>query len=340
MSGNGGDVNILCWQGYEQAQFKEPFEKRLNAIVHGECFESDMQAVERVRQEDRWDLININNPYAGSILYPENLIVPLSAEDYGETADHLLPQFDEFFSCGWSPDGSSLLGICQRFGPFNLVINTELISAGTARSEGFLLADDPGHRGSFGMLDYPEFNAMHAAIACGLDPFKSMMASELAAVKAKYASWKSDACIFTGDHHALNKALIDGEIRFYISGGSYTAAVARLQGHYKIEAVTPTKSPLGGRGGIAFVEVTSICRRKRPTETAEAFLHYMLEPAQCHRISMARETHNPVAQMGDRNVMELFRPEELKALQWDTLEEDMSRCAPYALIPDLAEIVR
>ena len=51
-------------------------------------------------------------------------------------------------------------------------------------------------------------------------------------------------------------------------------------------------------------------------------------------MAFAEGTYNPVVQMGDPKVMELFDATELEAIQWDTMEEDIDRCAEFDEIPD------
>ena len=319
-------LNILCWAGYDDPCFVKDFETRFGCTVVGKSFESDMQASNRICNEHRWDLVNINNPYVSEILFPKGKILPLDTNRFSEHDDRLFPQYRDFFSCSLSQDGQSTLGICQRFGPFNLVVNTNSIDAATARAEGFSLADDPANMNRFGLLDYPEFNVMHASIACGINPFDDMTESDEIRVSKKLHFWRESALIYTNDHHRLNQALVGGSIRFYISGGVYTAAVARRAGHGNIMSITPHCGPIIGRGGIAFVEVTSVCAKSKNKAMALNFLEYVLEPEQCHRIAFANGIHNPVAQMHDPQVMEKFTREELHTIQFDTLESDMSRC--------------
>ena len=38
--------------------------------------------------------------------------------------------------------------------------------------------------------------------------------------------------------------------------------------------------------------------------------------------------------MGDPECVALFTKQELNAIQWDSLEEEMSRCAEYDIVPD------
>ena len=38
--------------------------------------------------------------------------------------------------------------------------------------------------------------------------------------------------------------------------------------------------------------------------------------------------------MGRREVFEAFTREQLHAIQWDTLEQDIARCADYDIVPN------
>lgn len=331
-------LNILCWAGYDAPHFVKGFEQRWDCTVFGQAYDSDVEAASKIIEESHWDIININNPYVNSTLYPEGRIESIDGMGFHHEASRLLPCLKDFLSCTHTLDGTQQIGLCQRFGPFNLVIDHHQIDVSTARDEGFSLADDVGNKGKFGVLLYPEFNVMHAAIACGINPFNALSAPEQAQVVHRLKQWTDSALLCTSDHNELNQALIDGEIRFYISGGVYTAGVARRAGHLNIMSATPNSGPINGKGGVAFVEVTSVCAGSSNTDLACQYLHYMVEPEQCHRIAFAEGVHNPVAQMGDTDVMAKFSTEDLKALQFSTLDEDMERCAPYASIPSFKQI--
>jgi spermidine/putrescine transport system substrate-binding protein len=43
--------------------------------------------------------------------------------------------------------------------------------------------------------------------------------------------------------------------------------------------------------------------------------------------------------MGNAEVLAQFSEEELDALQWDSLEEDLSRCSDYNVVPRYDEMV-
>ena len=151
--------------------------------------------------------------------------------------------------------------------------------------------------------------------------------------------WFNGASIVTGDHLVLNDALVRGDIDFYLSGGVYTASPARLAGHRNIRAVTPKSGPIDGKGGIVFMEITSVIDNLIASPDAEDFLEYLMTPEIAMRMAFAEGTCNPVTQMGDPKVFSGFSAAQLDAIQWETLEEDVGRSAEYAIIPSYAALL-
>ncbi len=142
----------------------------------------------------------------------------------------------------------------------------------------------------------------------------------------------------TRDHRALNQALLDGEIRCYLGGGIYTVSCARRDGHARLRAITPRRGPLQGRGGIAFVEVNAVLAQTRLPQEAERFLAFLLRSESAVRAVLADGAANPVLQMGNPAVFSQLGSAELGAMQWDTLEEELDRCAQYRIAPDYAQL--
>ena len=63
-------------------------------------------------------------------------------------------------------------------------------------------------------------------------------------------------------------------------------------------------------------------------------MKYVQAPKVAHAVAFTKGTYNPVAQMGNPECFALFTKQELDAIQWDSLEEEMSRCAEYDIVPD------
>ena len=55
-------------------------------------------------------------------------------------------------------------------------------------------------------------------------------------------------------------------------------------------------------------------------------------------MAFAEGTYNAVTQMGDKDVLASFSKEELDAIQWDSLEQEMANSVDYDINPDYAEM--
>jgi spermidine/putrescine transport system substrate-binding protein len=112
-----------------------------------------------------------------------------------------------------------------------------------------------------------------------------------------------------------------------------------MEGHGQVRAVTPSHGPISGLGGIVFIEVTCALMRPELSPWAHPFLDYLVEPDTAIRVAFLDGTCNPVLQMENPKVFSAFSSAQLDAIQWDTLEEDISRCAHYDVVPDLTKLL-
>ena len=331
-------IQLLCWEGYDSPRVLDRFERRRSTRVRARTLLCDAgTAADLLAGRTTCDVLNINNAWIRGSLRPAGLVRALDPERFEPHFERMLPQFDRLYAWARDVEGA-LIGICQRFGPFNLVVNTSRIDRASAEDQGFELANERAPR-PYGILLYEDFNLFHVCIGAGLDPFSPLGEDGKACFDATARRWFGGATVVTDDHFELNRALVDGTIDFYVSGGIYTASPARLAGHTQVRAVTPRSGPIGGRGGIVFTEITSVLETASRSGEPEDFLEYLLEPETAWRVALAERTANPVAQMGLPEVFERFTSRELEAIQWDGLEEDISRCADYDLMPDHADLL-
>ena len=331
-------IQLLCWEGYDSPRVLDRFERRRSTRVRARTLLSDAGTAEDLLAgRTTCDVLNINNAWVRGSLHPDGLVRALDPPRFEPYFERMLPQFDRLYA--WARDAEgALIGICQRFGPFNLVVNTNRIERESAEDQGFELANERAPR-PYGILLYEDFNLFHVCIGAGLDPFSPLGEDGKARFDATARRWFGGATVVTDDHFELNRALVDGTIDFYLSGGIYTASPARLAGHGEVRAVTPRSGPIRGRGGIVFTEITSVLETAPQSGEAEDFLEYLLEPETARRVALTERTANPVAQMGMPEVFDRFTAGELDAIQWDGLEEDIARCADYDLMPDHADLL-
>jgi spermidine/putrescine transport system substrate-binding protein len=142
-----------------------------------------------------------------------------------------------------------------------------------------------------------------------------------------------------GDMASLNRSLISGEIDLYLPGGTYSVSPARAAGYPRMRSITPLRGPIDGKGGLAWFEITSTVDNPDLSPLALEFLRYVQSPDVAHTVATAESTCNPVAQMGDPECFALFTKDELEAMQWDSLNEEISRCADYDIVPDYSKAI-
>lgn len=322
------ELNILCWEGYNSAEVLDPYRELMGATVKAESATNDPTMINRLRAGENkiWDLINVNNPWARKILFPQGLIKPLDKSVFEPFYEKMLPTFKPPYSWAMSDDGQ-LIGMAQRFGPFNFVVDTDKISRKTAEEVGWDLWNDKSMEGKYGIQESDDWNVYDIFAIAGIEPYREHTAEEL----EKFG--ETARRIFKGakmvsDIATLNQAIVSGEITSYISGGTYTASLARAEGFSNIRAISPLK------GAAMWVEVTSLVNNPNATPLAEDFLKYVQRPEVAKQVAFAEGTFNPVAQMGNPDCFKLFSKEDLDALQWDSLEEEMSRSVAYDIVPD------
>ncbi len=330
------ELNILCWEGYNSAQVLDPFRSSKGATVKAESLTNDPTMVNRLRagETNVWDLINVNNPWARKQMFPEKLIKPLPRAEFEPYFEKMMPMFKPPYRWAMSDDGKELLGMCQRFGPYSFVVNTDKISRKTAEDEGWDIFNDPKMAGKYGILELDDWNVFNIFVLAGIDPFKIHDEKEMAKFE-ETAKRIFKGTKLIGDIAAMNQALISGEIDFHLTGGTYSVSPARADGNPNLRGITPNKGPMaGGKGGIAWIEVTSTVNNPNPTPLATEFLKYVQDPKTAHTVAFAEGTFNPVAQMANPECFKLFTKQELDAIQWDSLEEEMARSVEYDIVPD------
>ncbi len=333
--GRERELNILCWEGYNSAQVLDPFRTGHEATVRAESLTNDPTMINRLRagETNVWDLINVNNPWAREVMLPEGLIKPIDRATFEPYFEKMMPDFHPPYRWAMSQDGEQLLGIVQRFGPYSFVVNTDKISRETAEDQGWDLWNDDANAGRYGILESDDWNVFCIFMIAGIDPFKEHTPEEMEAFEATARKVFGGARL-VGDIAAMNQALISGEIDFQLTGGTYSVSPARADGFLELRGITPLRSPIEGKGGIAWIEVTSVVNNPNLSPLAEEFLKFVQQPEVAHTVAFAEGTFNPVSQMGDPACFDLFTTEELEAIQWDSLEEEMARSAEYDIVPD------
>ena len=335
------ELNILCWEGYNSAQVLDPFRTSTGATVRAESLTNDPTMINRLRagETNIWDLINVNNPWARKVMFPEGLIKPIDRARFEPYFEKMLAAFKPPYKWAMDDSGEQLLGIAQRFGPYSFVVNTDKISRETAEDQGWDLWNDAANDKKYGVQASDDWNVFDLCCIAGFDPFVEH-SEEQVAKYTETANRVFKGARMVGDLATMNQALVSGELDFYLTGGTYSCSPARADGSLNIRAITPLRGPLeGGKGGISWIEITSVVNNPNLSTHAENFLEYVQSPEMAHTVAFAEGTFNPVTQMGDKACFDLFTKEELEVIQWDSLEEEMARSVEYDIVPDYDKLL-
>jgi spermidine/putrescine transport system substrate-binding protein len=335
------ELNILCWEGYNSAEVLDPFRQSTGATVKAESLTNDPTMINRLRagETNVWDLINVNNPWARKVMFPEKLIQPLDRAKMEPYFEKMGAAFKPPYQWAMDESGNELIGMAQRYGPYSFVVNTDKLSREAAEDQGWDLWNDAANAGKYGVLESDDWNVFNICCIAGFDPFKEHTPDEIAKfTEASKRVFKGAKVV--GDIATMNQALVSGEIDFHMTGGTYSASPARADGATNIRAITPKKGPLaGGKGGISWIEITSVVNNPDISPLATQFLEYVQDPKVAHTVAFAEGTFNPVSQMGNPDCFSLFTKEELDAIQYDSLEEEMARSVEYDIVPDYDKLL-
>ena len=207
----GAQILKVIW-GYDADPITALFKRKFDLQLQAETLLSDAAIADELlagRHPD-CDILNINNAYIRDCLEPASLVAALDSELNELYRDTIHSLYQRFLPWSYNASGD-LIGIGQRYGPFNLVINTDAISRASAEDQGFGLADDPAFRNRYAILDYPDFNLFHVCIGAGINPFQPLSVDALENFKRKASSWLQNALMLDADHHRLNRALLAGD---------------------------------------------------------------------------------------------------------------------------------
>ncbi|SNS17009.1 ABC transporter substrate-binding protein [Tropicimonas sediminicola] len=342
LADRSGELNILCWEGYNTDDVLGPFRDMFSsATVRAESGTSDPDMINKLRagEVNVWDLINLNQPWARGMLYPEGLIKPLDKERFMPFFEKMTPEYGTPpYPLAFAED-DELIGMPQRYGPFSFVVNTDKISREMAEDMGWKLFLEPDMAGRFGILTYDNWNLIHMCLTGDLNPFQPLDEAGFTTFEDTAKTIFAGAKMMTDDLVAMNTALINGEIDAYFTGGTYTASPARLDGMTQIRGITPKTGPIDGKGGVVWAELTSLVNNPDPSPLASDFLEFVQKPEIAKAVGFAEGTYNPVAQMGDPEVFALYDEDELDAIQWDSLEEESARSVEYDSVADYDKLM-
>ncbi len=330
------NLAMLTWDGYVDPRVLDGFTDQYGTGIDYELHTSDPDSVNKLRAGETriWDIINLNNPWAREIMWPEGLIVELDRARFEPYFEAMLPMFQPPYKWAMSLDNEHLLGVCQRVDTFDFVVNTDVVSADMAKDEGWDLFNNPDMAGRYGILAYDNWNIMHICMAAGLHPFKEKTDDQVAIFEAAARRLINGAKMVSDDFVAVNLAVVNGEIDMYFGGGTYSISSARLDGLTNLYHVVPKSGPADGKGGINWIELNSVVNNPDLHPKAMDWMEYILQPDTSYAVATAGGFLLPVGQMAQPELLAKFTAEELDSFQWDEFDYRIANSVEFDVVPD------
>ena len=330
------NLAMLTWDGYVDPRVLDGFTDQYGTGIDYELHTSDPDSVNKLRAGETriWDIINLNNPWAREMMWPEGLIVELDRARFEPYFEAMLPMFQPPYKWAMSLDNEHLLGVCQRVDTFDFVVNTDVVSADMAKDEGWDLFNNPDMAGRYGILAYDNWNIMHICMAAGLHPFKEKTDDQVATFEETARRLINGAKMISDDFVAVNLAVVNGEIDMYFGGGTYSISSARLDGLTNLYHVVPKSGPADGKGGINWIELNSVVNNPDLHPQAMDWMEYILQPDTSYAVATAGGFLLPVGQMAQPELLDKFSAEELDSFQWDEFDYRISHSVEYDVVPD------
>ena len=330
------NLAMLTWDGYVDPRVLDGFTDQYGTGIDYELHTSDPDSVNKLRAGETriWDIINLNNPWAREMMWPEGLIVELDRARFEPYFEAMLPMFQPPYKWAMSLDNEHLLGVCQRVDTFDFVVNTDVVSADMAKDEGWDLFNNPDMAGRYGILAYDNWNIMHICMAAGLHPFKEKTDDQVAIFEAAARRLINGAKMVSDDFVAVNLAVVNGEIDMYFGGGTYSISSARLDGLTNLYHVVPKSGPADGKGGINWIELNSVVNNPDLHPKAMDWMEYILQPDTSYAVATAGGFLLPVGQMAQPELLDKFSAEELDSFQWDEFDYRIANSVEFDVVPD------
>ena len=177
-------------------------------------------------------------------------------------------------------------------------------------------------KGRYGILAYDNWNIFHLCMTAGVDPFKVKTEDEVAKFEETTRRIVDGAKLITDDFVQINLAMLNGEIDAGFSSGTYSLSSARLDGNWNLVHVMPKDGPARGKGGVSWIELTSVVNNPDLHPASLDFLEFFLQPENSYIVATAGGVLNPVGQMVDPDVYAMFSPDELRAISYYPEHDD------------------
>lgn len=260
------ELNLLCWVGYDEPDFIEPFEKEFHVKVKAKTYVGGDQMFAMFTQSPQtYDVVVVDPEYIKK-LHVAGRLAELNPNDF---------HFDDYFSAlqdfPLSKIDGHLYAVLIRWGANGLVYNTNHLNADDVKSYSILW--DPKVKGRVGIWDWylPSMGTMSCSLG-NKSPF-DIDNENFTVLRSRLFDLRRNIAAIHPTPPELFSALANEQTWIVPAGGESFAAVLKQQGK-SIDWTIPKE------GGLMWGETLVIAKdAPHDKELAKQFIQWMQRPS-------------------------------------------------------------
>jgi spermidine/putrescine transport system substrate-binding protein len=327
-----GEMNYMCWEGYDKRSIMEPFEAAHDVRVNIDLISDSAGGFAKLAAGGYrdFDVVSSDSPWIVR-MGPADICEYLDEADFAEEYASFYPQFQLPFP-PLEHDGR-ITGLPTRWGWVGPTVNTEYDSVETWSS--YDPCFDPAYRDKICVMDWGDWPILPMALHAGIDPYKELDANELEEIRQVLRALFKNTRAVVGDLSVAQRGLMDGSFRALIGCGTYCTSALRKDGQKHILTVVPEPRD-GLNQGIIWMEATAIVKDTSNPEAARALLKHLVSPEVAVELAWTDATCNLVPSQAAED---LFTAEQREVLQMDYMWEAWDKSHFHDVAPNIDDML-
>ena len=295
----GGELNLLCWTGYEEGPIVKAFEEKYGVKVNYKVFptSSELYAMLENAEPGEWDVCTPDTPWISKMV-EAGMLQPLDMEKYTEVENF----FDNWKNFEEVKVDGEQYGIVSHWGYYALVYNSDYIDAEDVKTMDILW--DEKVKGKLAIYDWYLPNMSMLAIKNGADKPAEIDDAAFEQVKQDLFSLKGQESAIFATPSDVIQSLANGSSWIGVMGEWLRMSLA-CEG-YPIEITIPET------GAMSWAECVSIVEGAKNQEAAEAWIEYIISPEAQAMLAWADCYHAPVP---NKKAAEYLTEEQIEILE-------------------------
>lgn len=277
----GGELNLLCWTGYEEDPIIKGFEEKYGVKVNYKIAptSTEMYAILDTAAEGEWDVCTPDTPWIPKMV-DAGMLQSLDMSKYTEVENF----FDKWKNFEEVKVDGQQYGIVSHWGYYGVIYNTDYVTAEEASSMDILWNEK--FQGKVAIYDWYLPNMSMISIMLGNQKPAEIDDDMFAQIESKLADLSKMNPVICSTPADVIQSMANGSTYVSVSG-EWMDITLSSEG-YPVDIAIPET------GAMSWAECVSICAGTKNQAAAEAFVSYIISPEAQAKLAWADCYHAPV----------------------------------------------